>query len=125
MLRHRYCAFEPGRVPEVEQHLRSGGQAVHGEVERLGRTFAVESADLFQSINIFHQRVRLAQISDVVDERIIEPLGSLHETGKIFFPEIRGDVDAFKLPMDVVLGGISVGIGADPSVVLDGGVQRL
>ena len=38
-----------------------------------------------------------------------------------------GSVDegGFEEAVNVVLGGIAVGIGADPAVVLDGDVERL
>src|ERR1700739_2560112 len=124
MLGYRYGAFQPRRVPEIEQHLRTGGQALRGELEGLARTFAVESASLFESVNIFHQRVRVAEISDVIVEGIVEPLGALHKTGKISFPKIRGHVDAFKLPVDMMLSSVFIGVGGGASVVLEGGGQR-
>src|SRR5579872_2952574 len=43
MLRHRIRAFEPSGIPEVEQHLRPGGEPVRGELERGGRSPSVEA----------------------------------------------------------------------------------
>ncbi len=49
-----------------------------------------------------------------------------HEGSNLGRLDIGGDVDRFELRVDVMLGGIPVGIGRfRPAVVVDGGVERL
>src|SRR5271157_231255 len=96
-----------------------------GEVKGSRRALARKSSRLLQRVDIFDQAIRLPQVSDVCRERIIHSLGALHQSGKVVSRDVGGDIGGLKLRVDAVLGGVSVGIRADPAVVLDGGVQRL
>src|SRR5580704_13957078 len=125
MLRYWRSTLQPRRVPEAQQHLRSGGKAVSGEVERRRRALSGEAAGFLKRVKIFHQTVRLPEVGDVAGKRILQPLGAPHQPSKILCRDIRGHIGCLKLRMDTVLSGVSVRIRADPAVVLNGRVQRL
>ncbi len=51
--------------------------------------------------------------------------GRVHQTGKVLRRDVGRHVGALKLGVDGVLRGVAFGIGTNPSVVLNGSVQRL
>src|ERR1700724_122542 len=51
MFRHWDGAFQPRGVPQVQQHLRSGGKTVGGEVEGVVRAFSRKTSSLLQCVN--------------------------------------------------------------------------
>src|SRR3984885_9556200 len=125
MLWHRDRALDPCGVPEIQQHLRSRGEAVRSEVEGGGGTFAFEASSFLYRVDVLHERVRVPKIGEVAGEGMRYLFWSLHECCEVLWCDVRRHVGAFKLRVDVMLGGVSVGIGAGPAVVLDGGMQRL
>src|ERR1700686_5170501 len=51
-------ALQPPGVPQVQQHLRAGGEAVGGEIEGGWGARSCESAGFFKRVDIFYQAVR-------------------------------------------------------------------
>src|SRR5271169_2987877 len=94
--------LNPGGVPQVQQHLRSGSEAASGEVECGRRTLSRKASDLFQRVDVLHQTVRLSKVVNVTIERILQELGTLHKSGEILVGNIRSHVGGLKLGMDAV-----------------------
>src|SRR5215469_10984357 len=67
----------------------------------------------------------MLQIRHVVSERVSQACGRFHLGCEVFRPDVRRYVSRFKTRMNSPLGCVSIGIGADPAVVLDAGVKRL
>ena len=58
MLGHALCAFQPGCVPEIEQHLRSSGEAVRREFRRLLGARLLEATSFVERLDVLDQVVR-------------------------------------------------------------------
>ena len=96
-----------------------------GEVECGRRALSGKASGLLQCVDIFHQTIRLLQVVEVTRKWIVDALGTLDQSGKILGGDICRNVGGLKLGVDTMLSGISVGIRANPAVVLDRSVQRL
>src|SRR6266567_8273412 len=81
---HRCSTIRPRGVPQVQKHLRPGGEPVSGEVECNGRALPLKAPRFLKPVDVFHQTIRVLQIGNVTREWIIEALGTLHQSGKIF-----------------------------------------
>lgn len=106
MLLRRHATLDPCRVPEVEQHLRSGCKTVSRKVEGSWRSFSGEATGFFERVNLLDQAVRTLQVGDVIGKWIIQPRGKLHQRREIFRCNICGDVGGLKLCVNSVLGRI-------------------
>lgn len=123
---NRAGALEPGGVDHVAQHAGSGSQAGGGEIARFCRACPFEAAGLLQRVDSFHIGCGVAQVSNVRIEHVALNGVRWGDFGLYFWGvEIGIDKCALKLPVDVMPGGVTVGIGANPAVVLDGGVEGL
>src|SRR5579863_3091084 len=97
MFRSRSRTLQPCRIPKIEQHLRTGGETVSREVERGRRAFAGEPSCLLEGIDVFHHRVRVSKISDVLREGLVEALRRLYEASEVLSRDVGCNVCGFKL----------------------------
>jgi len=119
-------APDPGGVDHVAEHGGAGGEAVGYEVARLWGSSGSEAAHLFQLIELFDSGGGVAEIGHVgLKEVAVNGLGGSDFGLDVEGGKIGGDEGAFELRVNLVAGGVAVGVGAGPPVVLDGGVEGL
>jgi hypothetical protein len=120
-------AVDPGGVDEVAEFDGSGGETLCGEGFRFGGSGVGEASVFLELIDLFDERVGVVEVVPVLRPLVVDDggLGGRDERGYVRGLDVGGDEDGLELGVDVVFGGVAVGIGAGPAVVLDGVVQGL
>ncbi len=69
----------------------------------------------------------MVEVAPVLRPLVVDDggLGGGYERSYVRGLDVGGDVDGLELRVDVVFGGVVVGVGAGPAVVLDGVVEGL
>jgi hypothetical protein len=117
----------PGGDDEVAEFDGAGGEALFGEGFGFRRASVVEAAGFFELVGFFYEGVGLVEVLPVLGPLVVDDggLGGGDEGGDVGGFDVGRDVDGFKLGVDLVFGGVAVGVGAGPAVVLDGVVEWL
>ena len=118
---------DPGGVDEVAEFDGSGGEALFGEGFGFGGSGAGEAAVFVELVDLFDERVGVVEVVPVLGPLVVDDggRGGGYEGSYVGGLDVGGDVDALELRVDMVLGGVVVGVGAGPAVVLDGVVEGL
>src|ERR1700722_437074 len=108
---------DPGCVEDVAQRGGAGGKTLVDEGLAGGGAGAGEGSGLLELVGLFYERVGVAEGGKIVVEEVAEESGlGGDERGDVGGLDGGGDEGALELGVDVVLGGVAVGVGADPAV---------
>jgi hypothetical protein len=105
---------DPGGVDEVAEFDGAGGEAFFGEGFRFGSTGADEAVVLVELIDLLDEGVGVVKVVEVTDPLVGVDLGLAggDQRRDIGGFDVGGDEGGLKLGVDVVLGGVVVGVGA-------------
>ena len=110
---NRLGGFYPGGVDHVAQLDGAGGELPFDEGLAVGGSGAGECSGFLHLVGLLDERVGVAEVGQVLVEDIAhdDGFGGFDQGGEVGGLDVGVDEFALKEGVDVVLGGVAVGLG--------------